>query len=181
MCQDIVPMKMVWLIMFLLHKWMSIRATDMPVLKPFFAHQNWHNRCINRLSRMGESKSSSNLTRCVDCRFVKVASAARTQRPRPKIRWNERLGVRESCQCRTLTICALKKPLNSHSWDTPALRVISVLARARNHGTLYQVTFHESLKPLRAAIINKWNDLYQTKAPLKYLEPQILFFLFFSK
>lgn len=56
---------------------MSIRATDMQVLKPFFAHQNWHNRCINRLSRMGESKSSSNLTRFVDCRFVKVVRVAR--------------------------------------------------------------------------------------------------------
>ncbi|ERH31382.1 hypothetical protein HMPREF9244_00415 [Alloscardovia omnicolens F0580] len=29
-----------------------------------FAHQNWHNRYINRLSRMRESKNSSNLTQC---------------------------------------------------------------------------------------------------------------------
>ncbi|KWZ73539.1 hypothetical protein HMPREF3214_01312 [Alloscardovia omnicolens] len=26
-----------------------------------FVHQNWHNRCVNRLSRMCESKSTSNL------------------------------------------------------------------------------------------------------------------------
>ncbi|ERH31306.1 hypothetical protein HMPREF9244_00550 [Alloscardovia omnicolens F0580] len=29
-----------------------------------FAHQNWHNRYINRLSRMRESNSSSDLTQC---------------------------------------------------------------------------------------------------------------------
>ncbi|ERH30495.1 hypothetical protein HMPREF9244_00985 [Alloscardovia omnicolens F0580] len=44
----------------------SIRATDMPLLKPLFAHQNWHNKCINRLSRMRENNSTSNLTVCVD-------------------------------------------------------------------------------------------------------------------
>ncbi|ERH29952.1 hypothetical protein HMPREF9244_01405 [Alloscardovia omnicolens F0580] len=27
-----------------------------------FAHQNWHNRCMNRLSRMPESKSLSGVT-----------------------------------------------------------------------------------------------------------------------
>ena len=73
----------------------SIRATVMPVLKPFFVHQNWHIGCVNRLSRMCDSANSSNLTGFVDCRFVKVASVGRWQRLRPHWEWLESSSVRE--------------------------------------------------------------------------------------